>query len=171
MWPVLVQMWPVLVQMCTVSVSMHALAAFLTIPSVLCLQSLSAPTFNYTANQADINERMRSILVDWLIDVHLKYATAYNTTQHSATRCRGVNVLQHSACGRRSPPGTIDHCTQCGRPYRVALAEYPRVLTSIQHPRASGAWLKPPGAARSRRITSLPTWHLAHTHTHTHILA
>jgi hypothetical protein len=126
MWPVLVQMWPVLVQMCTVSVSMHALAAFLTIPSMLCLQSLSAPTFNYTANQADINERMRSILVDWLIDVHLKYATAYNTTQHSATRCRGVNVLQHSACGRRSPPGTIDHCTQCGRPYRVALAQHPR---------------------------------------------
>ena len=97
MWPVLVQMWPVLVQMCTVSVSMHALAAFLTIPSILCLQSLSAPTFNYTANQADINERMRSILVDWLIDVHLKYATACNTTQHSATqRMRSTLATWHN---------------------------------------------------------------------------
>ena len=25
------------------------------------------------AQQADINERMRSILVDWLVDVHLKF--------------------------------------------------------------------------------------------------
>jgi cyclin B len=28
---------------------------------------------NYTEKQADINERMRSILVDWLVDVHLKF--------------------------------------------------------------------------------------------------
>jgi cyclin B len=28
---------------------------------------------NYMSNQSDINHRMRAILIDWLIDVHLKY--------------------------------------------------------------------------------------------------
>ena len=28
---------------------------------------------NYMSNQSDINSRMRAILIDWLIDVHLKY--------------------------------------------------------------------------------------------------
>lgn len=28
---------------------------------------------SYMTQQADINERMRSILVDWLVDVHLKF--------------------------------------------------------------------------------------------------
>ena len=31
------------------------------------------PEFNYMAKQKDINHRMRAILIDWLIDVHLKY--------------------------------------------------------------------------------------------------
>ena len=31
------------------------------------------PEFNYMAKQKDINNRMRAILIDWLIDVHLKY--------------------------------------------------------------------------------------------------
>ena len=31
------------------------------------------PEFNYMSKQKDINNRMRSILIDWLIDVHLKY--------------------------------------------------------------------------------------------------
>ena len=31
------------------------------------------PEHNYMAKQKDINHRMRAILIDWLIDVHLKY--------------------------------------------------------------------------------------------------
>ncbi len=31
------------------------------------------PRYGYLENQQDINERMRSILVDWLIEVHLKF--------------------------------------------------------------------------------------------------
>ena len=31
------------------------------------------PEINYMAKQKDINHRMRAILIDWLIDVHLKY--------------------------------------------------------------------------------------------------
>jgi cyclin B len=31
------------------------------------------PEFNYMSKQKDINNRMRAILLDWLIDVHLKY--------------------------------------------------------------------------------------------------
>ena len=31
------------------------------------------PDFNYMSNQSDINHKMRAILIDWLIDVHLKY--------------------------------------------------------------------------------------------------
>jgi len=31
------------------------------------------PEFNYMSKQKDINNRMRAILIDWLIDVHLKY--------------------------------------------------------------------------------------------------
>lgn len=32
-----------------------------------------APEYNYMKNQTEVNEQMRSILVDWLIDVHLKF--------------------------------------------------------------------------------------------------
>ena len=31
------------------------------------------PEFNYMVKQKDINHRMRAIIIDWLIDVHLKY--------------------------------------------------------------------------------------------------
>lgn len=33
----------------------------------------SGPSANYIARQADINEKMRAILVDWLVEVHLKF--------------------------------------------------------------------------------------------------
>ena len=33
----------------------------------------------YMSNQSDINHRMRAILIDWLIDVHLKYRLVPNT--------------------------------------------------------------------------------------------
>jgi len=38
-------------------------------PSVLS-QDSSCVSPNYMTNQFDINERMRAILVDWLIEVH-----------------------------------------------------------------------------------------------------
>ena len=31
------------------------------------------PNPGYMANQPDVNDRMRAILVDWLVDVHLKF--------------------------------------------------------------------------------------------------
>ncbi len=31
------------------------------------------PGYGYMKNQTDITEKMRSILVDWLIEVHLKF--------------------------------------------------------------------------------------------------
>ena len=41
--------------------------------SACCVQCKYSAMPNYTEKQADINERMRSILVDWLVDVHLKF--------------------------------------------------------------------------------------------------
>jgi len=31
------------------------------------------PDYQYMKNQKDINEKMRGILIDWLIEVHLKF--------------------------------------------------------------------------------------------------
>jgi cyclin B len=31
------------------------------------------PTVNYMSHQEDINEKMRAILIDWIIEVHLKF--------------------------------------------------------------------------------------------------
>jgi G2/mitotic-specific cyclin-B, other len=31
------------------------------------------PQVGYLAKQTDINEKMRAILIDWLIEVHLKF--------------------------------------------------------------------------------------------------
>ena len=35
--------------------------------------------FGYMKNQNDINEKMRAMLVDWLIDVHFKFKLKANT--------------------------------------------------------------------------------------------
>jgi cyclin B len=37
------------------------------------MRQLSQPCPNYMSRQADINEKMRAILVDWLVDVSVKY--------------------------------------------------------------------------------------------------
>lgn len=37
------------------------------------------PSANYMASQTDITDRMRAILVDWLIDVHLKFKLRHET--------------------------------------------------------------------------------------------
>ena len=34
---------------------------------------VNAATYGYMDNQEDINEKMRAILIDWLIEVHLKF--------------------------------------------------------------------------------------------------
>jgi G2/mitotic-specific cyclin-B, other len=31
------------------------------------------PSVSYLSKQTDINEKMRAILIDWLIEVHLKF--------------------------------------------------------------------------------------------------
>lgn len=36
-------------------------------------ETLNCPTVGYMEKQQDVNEKMRSILVDWLIEVHLKF--------------------------------------------------------------------------------------------------
>ena len=37
------------------------------------------PDHTYMTHQTEINEKMRSILVDWLIDVHFKFDFTYET--------------------------------------------------------------------------------------------
>jgi len=36
-------------------------------------ESVTIPKASYMKSQTDINESMRAILVDWLVDVHLKF--------------------------------------------------------------------------------------------------
>jgi hypothetical protein len=36
-------------------------------------EKLNLPGPGYMKSQADINEKMRSILIDWLVEVHLKF--------------------------------------------------------------------------------------------------
>eukprot|EP00960_Hanusia_phi_P011138 326459-Hanusia_phi.AAC.2 len=38
-----------------------------------------APPVNYMSQQDDINEKMRAILIDWLVEVHLKYKLRHET--------------------------------------------------------------------------------------------
>ena len=40
---------------------------------MLRTEKQSASTIGYMQKQTDINEKMRAILVDWLIEVHLKF--------------------------------------------------------------------------------------------------
>jgi cyclin B len=37
------------------------------------VEALRHPSDNYMAKQTDINAKMREILVDWLVEVHLKF--------------------------------------------------------------------------------------------------
>jgi len=37
------------------------------------------PSVGYMKNQKDINEKMRAILVDWLVDVHAKFKLVNET--------------------------------------------------------------------------------------------
>ena len=37
------------------------------------------PLFGYMKNQTDINEKMRAILIDWIIDVHFKFKLKSDT--------------------------------------------------------------------------------------------
>jgi hypothetical protein len=36
-------------------------------------EGLTSPNIGYIEHQTDISERMRAILVDWLIEVHMKF--------------------------------------------------------------------------------------------------
>mmetsp|Transcript_19275 Transcript_19275/g.21588 ORF Transcript_19275/g.21588 Transcript_19275/m.21588 type:complete len:141 (+) Transcript_19275:138-560(+) len=40
---------------------------------MLKTENLFKPKYGYMKNQPDINDRMRGILMDWLIEVHLKF--------------------------------------------------------------------------------------------------
>lgn len=40
---------------------------------MLITENLYIPRYGYMQNQTDINEKMRAILIDWLIEVHLKF--------------------------------------------------------------------------------------------------
>ena len=37
------------------------------------------PSPNYMARQTEINDKMRAILIDWLIEVHLKFKLLHET--------------------------------------------------------------------------------------------
>ena len=45
------------------------------------------PSANYMASQTDITDRMRAILVDWLIDVHLKFKLRHETVRSTVNFC------------------------------------------------------------------------------------
>jgi hypothetical protein len=36
-------------------------------------EELNLPTYGYMKSQSDVNEKMRAILIDWLIEVHFKF--------------------------------------------------------------------------------------------------
>jgi hypothetical protein len=40
---------------------------------MLDTEKLFMPQVGYLSRQTDINEKMRAILIDWLIEVHLKF--------------------------------------------------------------------------------------------------
>lgn len=40
---------------------------------MLATEKRVAPQSNYMNHQPEINERMRSILIDWIVEVHLKF--------------------------------------------------------------------------------------------------
>jgi cyclin B len=42
-------------------------------------ESENLPKFGYMKNQTDINEKMRAILIDWLVEVHLKFKLVQET--------------------------------------------------------------------------------------------
>ena len=88
--------------------SHRSLCLLLMCVCVCCVQRTKAPTM-YMKNQEDINARMRAILVDWLVEVHLKFklvpATLYlcvslidryctcNAVQRSKLQLVGVTAL------------------------------------------------------------------------------
>ena len=43
------------------------------------MQVACAPSASYMRAQADINEKMRAILIDWLVEVHIKFALRTET--------------------------------------------------------------------------------------------
>ena len=43
------------------------------------IETLNLPNYNFMAYQADVNEEMRIILVDWLVDVHLEFNLSEET--------------------------------------------------------------------------------------------
>ena len=42
-------------------------------------ENFNAPTYGYMKFQPDINEKMRAILIDWLVDVHIKFKLCAET--------------------------------------------------------------------------------------------
>ena len=43
------------------------------------IENDNQPKFGYMKNQSDINEKMRAILIDWLVEVHLKFKLVQET--------------------------------------------------------------------------------------------
>ena len=53
--------------------------------------------------QVDINEKMRAILIDWLVEVHLKFKVGMQTQQWQ--QWPHQRVWRHLACLQRSRRG------------------------------------------------------------------
>jgi cyclin B len=70
----------------------------ITLLFLLLVQSTCRPLCTYMISQTDINERMRAILIDWIIEVHHRlilmpetlYLTVYIIDQYLSTK----NVLR-----------------------------------------------------------------------------
>jgi len=67
----------------------------------MILQKLSCVPPNYMDNQQDLNERMRGILIDWLIEVDRSRQKLFNATFFC------LNVPEDKLTGKLSCPGAL----------------------------------------------------------------
>lgn len=64
--------------------------------------------------QTDVNEKMRSILVDWLVEVHLKFkvCSSIQCSTHTCVHLAVANVYIQNYCGRLTACLSAIHHTQ-----------------------------------------------------------
>ena len=52
------------------------------------VQSMNADCMTVLVQQADVNDKMRAILIDWLVEVHLKFKVGRPENMFSMDPCR-----------------------------------------------------------------------------------
>jgi cyclin B len=59
------------------------------------------------ASQTDITDRMRAILVDWLIDVHLKFKLRHETVRLTSLLARPLRADANAALPHNQHLGSV----------------------------------------------------------------